>query len=87
MNIKETRDILKALRAIAVRTVKNLQGDGKVSFFEGLGYISDFSEIKDAVVGAKHVGRELLDLDEEEIETLREDIRLALKGIGTSNDV
>ena len=84
MDIKETREVVRALSAIAVRLVGDL-GDGKISYLEIAGFLGDFGVIRDGLVGINKVPAELKDLDASERETLLADVGAALVGAGLSH--
>jgi hypothetical protein len=84
--IKETRELVRALTAVAVRLIDDLK-DGKISMAEGLGFLSDFAVIRQGVQGIASVPAELADLNDEERETLLADIGAALTGAGLSHRI
>jgi hypothetical protein len=84
--IKETRELVRALSAIAIRTVRNL-GDGKISYLEMAGYLSDLGEVREGLQGISNVPGEMADLDDVEKETLLADIGALLVGAGLSHRV
>lgn len=86
MDIKETRELIRALSAIAVRLVADL-GDGKISYLEIAGFLGDFGVIREGLQGISHVPAELKDLDDAERETLLADVTTALVGAGLSHRV
>lgn len=86
MDIKETRELIKALAAVAIRTVANLQ-DGKISYIEMAGYLADLGTLRVGIQGIGSVPAELADLDEAERETLLGDIGAMLTGAGLSHRI
>jgi hypothetical protein len=85
-SIKETRELVRALAAVAVRLIDDLK-DGRISISEGIGFLSDFGVIREGVQGLAAIPGELADLSEEEREMLLADIGAALTGAGLSHRV
>lgn len=83
--IKESREVIKALSALAVRTIRNVKDDGKISLTEGIGYLSELGAVKDAISGIQDVPEEILDLSTEELQSLRADIRQGLIEAGVTH--
>lgn len=81
-SITETRELIAAIATIAKRILKGLANDGKVSPLEALGFWSDRKAITAGFSGVSAVPAELWDLTDEEIDTLRRDIYVALTDIG-----
>lgn len=74
MNIKESTELVRALGAIARRLIEDL-ADGKISYWEIAGFMSDFGIIKDGASGITEVPAELADLDDVERDALLAIIR------------
>lgn len=83
--IKETRELIKALADLTVRTVKNVRNDGKISLAEGIGYLAELGTIKEALNGIQRVPEEVMDLTAAELLVLREDIRKGLIEAGVTH--
>ncbi|WP_156345991.1 hypothetical protein [Verrucomicrobium spinosum] len=60
--VKETKEFLDALSALAVRTFNSLSDDGRISVFEGAGYLADLKTVATAISGAPQIPGELLKL-------------------------
>ncbi len=86
-NTKETREAIRMLGAIAARTVRNLEDDGRVSIPEGVGYVGDFSEIRAGLKDIGEVPAELADLDDGERIVLLGDIKVELIRAGVSHRI
>lgn len=84
-NIKETRELIKALASLTVRTINNIKDDGKISLAEGLGYLGELGAIKDALNDIGKVPDEVLNLSSTELETLKSDIRQGLIEAGVTH--
>lgn len=80
--MKETKEVVTALAAVVVRTVKNLRDDGKLSWTEAAGYLADFSKVKDAISGVHLVPGEVLDMSKDDVNELREVIFKGLHEAG-----
>lgn len=83
--IKETQELIKALAALTVRTVKNLRDDGKISVTEGIGYLAELGTIKEALNGIQRVPEEVMDLTTSEMLVLRAEIRKGLIEAGVTH--
>ena len=81
---KETTELIKALSKLAIRTVINLKDDGRVSFAEGLAYMSDLGVIREGFAGVAEIPKELADLSSEEMQALRGLIVQGLKDNGVT---
>jgi len=84
--IQETRELIRALGSVAVRLIDDLK-DGKISLSEGVGFLSEFSIIREGVQGIGSVPAELADLSAEEKEILMADISASLVSAGLSHRV
>lgn len=80
--MKETKEVVTALAAVVVRVVKSLRDDGKLSWTEGLGFVAEFSKIKDAISGVHLVPGEVLDMNAEDNRELRDTIFKGLEEAG-----
>jgi len=84
--IQQTRELIAAAAAVAIRTVKDLE-DGKISVMEGIGFAAEFNTIRTAVSGIQGVPGELADLDDGEREVLLSDIKELLRDFGLSHRI
>lgn len=83
LGIKETLDLLALGVAFTMRT-REVYADGKATFFEKLSFASLIGETIEAVKGVDKVPRELLDMDEMERDTIKEQVRLLCQSMGAS---
>jgi hypothetical protein len=81
--LKETLDVL-ALGVAFVKRTREVYADGKASFFEKMSFVSLIGETVEALRGIDRVPLELLDLDETERDTLKEQLRLICETMGAS---
>lgn len=82
--IKESLEVITALAAIGVRTAANLK-DGKISYVEMAGYLSDLGTVRDALTGITEVPAELRDLTPDEVAELRNAVLAALADLGITH--
>jgi hypothetical protein len=76
--ITETKELYVAAISLIVRYKAAEADDGKVSALEWLGFVAELGKVKAAVTGITEVPKELIDLDEEELEEIQELTKLAL---------
>ncbi|WP_009964868.1 hypothetical protein [Verrucomicrobium spinosum] len=85
--VKETKEFLDALSALAVRTFNSLSDDGRISVFEGAGYLADLKTVATAISGAPQIPGELLKADEEAHAYLRAQIKVGLAKVGVTHRI
>ena len=83
--IKETLEVIVSLAAIGARTAANLANDGKISYIEAAGYLSELGTVRTALQGITEVPAELKDLDADEVSELRTAVLKALAGVGITH--
>lgn len=85
--ITETKELYVAVISLIVRYKAAEADDGKVSAFEWLGFVAELGTVRAAVTGITEVPRELLDLDEAELQEIQELTKLALVRSGFTHRV
>ena len=84
--ITETRELVAAVAAIAIRSMRALD-DGKFSYPEAAGFLLDIGTLRTGLSGVGEVPAELADLDDDEQIVLLEDIGKSLTEAGLSNRI
>ena len=82
--IKETRELLSAVGAVAVRLVDDLK-DGKLSLAEAAAFLTELGTIRKGLQGITSIPAELKDLDEAERDELLKDVAKIFLEAGLSH--